>query len=88
MQDEIGPGRDDIPPFDELPVHLTFELGRLELSLGELSAIGPGHVFPLPGGADAAVNILANGRRIGRGEVVTIGESLGIRVLALFGRVS
>ena len=69
---------------NDLPVRLVFEAGRAEVLLGELGQIGPGHVFALPGTA-GLVDILANGRRIGQGELVQVGESAGIRVLRLHG---
>lgn len=68
---------------DELPVRLVFETGRVEVTLAELETIGPGWVFPLGRGADAPLDILANGRRFGTGELVRIGETLGVRVLRI-----
>ncbi|WP_458097119.1 type III secretion system cytoplasmic ring protein SctQ [Roseomonas sp. WA12] len=75
-------------PIEELPVRLVFELGRVEVPLAELSGAAPGHLFALPASpAEAMVDILANGRRIGRGEIVQIGEgALAVRVLSLSGR--
>lgn len=75
---------EDSPPdaaLDELPVRLVFEVGRLEVPLGELEALGPGYVFELGRDDGVLVDIVANGRRLGRGEVVTVGGALGVRVL-------
>lgn len=69
---------------DELPVRLVFEAGRAEVTLGELAQVGPGHVFALTGAA-GVVDIVANGRRIGQGELVQVGETPGVRVLRLHG---
>jgi type III secretion protein Q len=74
---------DDLP-LDEIPIRLAFEVGRAEMSLAELGAVGEGHVFPL--GRDplaGPVDILANGRRIGQGELVEVGGTLAVRVLSL-----
>jgi type III secretion protein Q len=72
---------------DAIPVRLSFELGRIEVAVDELRAMGPGHVLALPRDpAGGAVDILANGRRVGAGEIVTVGDALGVRVLRLFGR--
>ncbi|TIW64875.1 MAG: hypothetical protein E5V60_18075 [Mesorhizobium sp.] len=30
------------------------------------------------------MDIIANGKRVGRGEIVRIGESLGVRILRMF----
>ena len=77
-----------VPPaerLDELPVTLVFELGRSELPLAAVQGLAPGAVIPLGRDPGEAVDIVANGRRIGRGEIVRIGDELGIRVVRLFG---
>jgi type III secretion protein Q len=72
---------------DELPVKLLFEIGRVDLPLGELRSLGPGHVFELGRDLSHPVEIHANSRRIGQGEIVRIGEAVGVRVTRLFGRM-
>jgi type III secretion protein Q len=69
---------------DDLPLRVVFEVGRLELSLGDLRQMAPGTVLPLGRPFDEALDIMANGRRIGRGEIIRIGDSLGVRVTRLF----
>lgn len=67
----------------KLPVKIEFEIGRLEMSVGELSALQPGYVFALPAHLEGAnVTIRANGRAAGRGEVVAVGDTLGVRLLS------
>ena len=72
--------------FDDLPIKVVFELGRLELPLGQLQDIGPGHVFELDRPLGEAVEIHAAGRRIGQGEVVRIEDQIGVRITRLFGQ--
>jgi type III secretion protein Q len=69
---------------DDIPVKLLFELGRIELSLAEIRQLAPGALLPLQRPLEDSVDILANGRRIGRGHLVQIGNSLGIRITRLF----
>ena len=65
-----------------LPVDVSFELGRSEMRIGELSALQPGYVFPLAGPLEGAnVTIRANGQAVGQGEVVAVGDTLGVRLL-------
>src|SRR5262249_52384648 len=73
----------DLAALNELPVRLVFELGRLELTLAELEVLGPGHVFALGRDQHQPVDILANGKRIGLGEIVAVGDALGVRVTRL-----
>jgi type III secretion protein Q len=69
---------------DNIPVSLDFDLGNLALPLGELAALKPGYVFELPGGLEKArVVIRANGTRVGVGELVAVGDVLGVQLVAL-----
>ncbi len=70
--------------YDDIPVKLLFELGRIELSLAEIRQLAPGAIVPISRPLEDSVDILANGRRIGRGSLVQIGDSLGIRITRLF----
>lgn len=66
-----------------LPVQVRFDLGQLELSVGELAGLQPGYVFALPAHLQGAnVTVRANGRDVGRGEIVAVGDTLGVRLLA------
>jgi type III secretion system YscQ/HrcQ family protein len=70
--------------FNDLEIKIVFEVGRAELRLEELGALGTGHVFDLGKDARTAVDIYAGDRRIGFGEIVQINETLGVRVTRLF----
>ncbi len=65
---------------DNIEITLVFECGRWTVALGALRNISEGHVFELGRPFDGPVDILANGHRIGRGDIVRIGEELGIRL--------
>ncbi len=69
---------------DELPVKLVFELGRLEMELKELRTLSDGYVFNLGRSLTHPVDIIVSGRRIGAGELVRVGESVGVRISRLF----
>jgi type III secretion protein Q len=69
---------------DDIPVKLLFELGRVELSLAEVRQLVPGALIPVPRLLEESVDISANGRRIGRGSLVRIGDNLGVRITRLF----
>lgn len=69
---------------DDLPVKLVFELGRVDLSLREIRQLAPGAVVALARPLEESVDVVANGRRIGRGNLIQIGDSLGVRLARLF----
>jgi type III secretion protein Q len=73
----------DDSELDELAMKLVFEVGRFEMSLGDLRTLGPGHVFSLDRDPEQSVDIVVNGRRIGSGQLVRVGERLGVKVLRL-----
>jgi type III secretion protein Q len=66
-------------PIDELPIRLSFTVGETGLSLAELRQIQPGHVIALDHPADQAVRIRANGQIIGTGELMQVGDQVGVR---------
>lgn len=66
---------------DSLPVHLVFEAGEKRLTLGDLRQLDSGYTFELDAPADKPLTIRANGQAIGTGELVQIGDRLGVRVL-------
>ena len=69
---------------DAVPIRVIFELGRVELRLAEIAALAPGALVPLVRPLDGALDIVANGKRIGQGTLVRIGDSLGVRITRLF----
>lgn len=59
---------------------VTVELGRTRLTVRELLALTPGTVLELDRAAGSPADLLVNGRRIARGEVVVVDENFGLRV--------
>ena len=66
-----------------LPVRVSFEVGALDLRVGELAELQPGYVFALPAHLEGANVVLrANGEAVGQGELVAVGDTLGVRLIA------
>ncbi|HHX39390.1 MAG TPA: flagellar motor switch protein FliN [Armatimonadetes bacterium] len=64
----------------DVPLQVTVELGRTQLSVREVLGLGTGSVVELEKLAGEPVDLLVNSRLIARGEVVVIDESFGVRV--------
>ena len=64
----------------DVPVELSVEIGRTTMTIRETLAIGPGAIVTLNKMTGEPVDLLVNGRRIARGEVVAIDEEFGLRV--------
>ena len=71
-------------PSLDVPVTLTVELGRLNLTLTQLADLKPGDVVELNRHSRAPVELTSNGRLVARGELILIDTDLGVRVLNVF----
>jgi type III secretion protein Q len=71
---------------EQVTVAVTFDLGQLELAIGELRRITEGYVLNLQRPLEGAVTLRVGGRLIGHGELVDIEGSLGVRVIEIFPR--
>jgi len=70
-------------PARQLPVQVAFDIGQIELTVGDLASLQPGYVFALPAHLEGSnVTIRANGHKAGRGEIVAVGDTIGVRLLA------
>jgi type III secretion protein Q len=69
---------------DEIPVRMTFDIGRIEIPLGDLRRLGVGAVVELDRDIDELVRISANGRPIGDGVLVDVEGRAGVRIVRLF----
>jgi type III secretion protein Q len=69
---------------DEIPVRITFDIGRIEIPLGELRRLGAGAVVELDRDIDQLVRISANGRPIGDGVLIDVEGRAGVRIVRLF----
>lgn len=67
----------------DIPVTLTVEMARLRMTAEQVLALSPGNMLELDQPVESHVHLLANGRRIGKGELVKIGELLGVRITEL-----
>jgi flagellar motor switch protein FliN/FliY len=68
----------------DVPVTLTVELGRVNLTLSRLADLKPGDVIELSRHSRAPVELTSNGRLVARGELVLIDTDLGVRVTSVF----
>jgi len=79
-----NPGGLPVAEIDDIPVTLTFEIGRLGMALGQLRRLGPGSVIELGRSRQELVEIAVHGRAIGQGELVEIEGAVGVRIVRLF----
>lgn len=68
---------------DDVSVALVVELGRVSVSAADVVQLRPGHVIELSRKPGEPVDLVVDGKRIGKGELVEIDGELGVRILSL-----
>jgi flagellar motor switch protein FliN/FliY len=68
---------------DDIPLNVIVEVGRLQMSIKKLLELQPGNMLELDIHPEAGVDLVVNGKRIARGELLRVGEVLGIRIVEL-----
>lgn len=63
-----------------VPVRLTCQIGQTMLSLAEVRALDQGSVLAFDKSPESVIDILLNGRRMGSGSLVRLGEGVGVRI--------
>ena len=79
LSEEPDPSMDS-SEIKDIDIHLSFELDRRVITVGELEALTPGYTFSLNGDLASPVTIRANGKAIARGRLVDMGGILGVQI--------
>lgn len=66
-----------------VPVRVTVQVGRSEMTLADLVQLAPGSLVSLDREAHEPADILVNGKVVARGEVVTIDGMYGVRITSV-----
>jgi flagellar motor switch protein FliN len=64
----------------DVAVTLSLEVGRTRLAVRDLLQLAPGAIVELDRAAGEPLDVLVNGVRVARGEVVVVDEKFGIRL--------
>jgi flagellar motor switch protein FliN len=67
----------------DIPVDLHVELGATALSIREILKLGAGSIVELDRLAGSSADIIVNGKLIGQGDVVVVGDNFGVRIAKL-----
>ncbi len=72
---------EEILSADKIPFSVVVEAGRVQLSMQQLMELKPGNLLEMNLQPESGVDLVINGKKVGRGELVRIGDTLGVRVL-------
>ena len=77
----------DAPPayhlLRDVEVEITVEIGRRHMRIADVLKLTPGQTLSLSKAAGEPLDIYINGRPLGRGEAVVLGDRYGIRITEL-----
>ncbi len=65
---------------NDIPLQVTVELGKAKKNLNEVLNFGIGSIIVLDKLAGELVDVIVNGKRIAKGEVVVIDDNYGVRI--------
>lgn len=65
----------------DVPVTLSLEVGRTEMSVGQLLRLTQGAVVELDRSAGEPLDVMVNGALVAHGEIVVINDKFGIRLV-------
>jgi len=68
---------------ENMPVTIIVEAARFKITLDKLINVQPGNLLDLAIHPEAGVNLIVNGQKIARAELVNLGETLGVRILEM-----
>ncbi len=69
----------------EVDVRLSVELGKLDMKLKDVLALGEDSVVMLDRLTDELLDVMVNGKLIARGEIVAEGNRFGLRIVEMAG---
>jgi flagellar motor switch protein FliN/FliY len=69
----------------DVDVRLTVELGRADMKLRDVLALGEESVVMLERLTDELLDVLVNGKPIAKGEIVAEGGRFGLRIVEMAG---
>ena len=75
-----GAGEANLDVILDIPVTLSMEIGRTEITINDLLQLGQGSVVELERLAGEPMDVMVNGTLIAHGEVVVVDEKFGIRL--------
>ncbi|MCE5294592.1 MAG: type III secretion system cytoplasmic ring protein SctQ [Chlamydiales bacterium] len=68
---------------NDIPMELIVEVASISISVQKLLELAPGNLLDLGLTPENGVNLVVNGRVVGKGELLKIGETIGVRILQI-----
>ena len=69
-----------ISHLQNMDVRVTVEWGRAQVTVEEVRGLGPNAILRVDSEADDPVDVRVNGKLIGRGKMVIVGDSYAVQI--------
>ncbi len=79
MEDNNHSSNETEVALSNIPLHIVVEIGRIPITLQKLTELQSGNFLQIPS-FDNKVSLLVGGKKLGAGELVYIGDALGVRI--------
>jgi len=76
---------DNLEQLQDMEVEVSIELGRRRMTLDQALELGQQSVLELDKVVGEPVDIRLNGKLFAQGEVVTVGENFGVKLIEVIG---
>ncbi|QJD69758.1 hypothetical protein HG421_20100 [Xanthomonas campestris pv. badrii] len=73
----------DVSIFGHVKAKLVAHVGQVEMSVDEIMALKQGDTVALDESCEALVTLMLNGKAVARGELMAVGDKLGVRIQEL-----
>lgn len=83
FDEEVRGQQMNLDVFSNIPVNLSVELGRSEISLKEVYELTEGSIIELDRMVGEPLDLVVNGQVIAQGEVVAIDNNFGLRITSV-----
>ncbi len=80
---QASSGNVDLSFLLDMPLTVTFEVGRAKMNISDLLSLGQGSVLELHRLVGEDLDMFVNGKLVARGEVVVINEKFGARLTSV-----
>ncbi|ARV21268.1 hypothetical protein NY99_23335 [Xanthomonas phaseoli pv. phaseoli] len=73
----------DLSIFAHVKAKLVAHVGQVEMSVDQIMALKQSDVVSLEESCEALVTLMLNGKAVARGELMAVGDKLGVRIQEL-----
>ncbi|MCC8443925.1 FliM/FliN family flagellar motor switch protein [Xanthomonas cannabis] len=73
----------DLSVFGHVKAKLVAHVGQVEMSVDEIMALKRSEVVSLEESCEALVTLMLNGKAVATGELMAVGDKLGVRIQEL-----